>query len=310
MRCASPRSRPRGEARDFTAIATELAHRTGLVEKYNGAINKGAAGVPLKGTHWDFALAPGETHAPEAIWDAVCRAASAELSDGKDIRDLDWWKENGLATKPFSRTKWYLFPTLAAKRLRFELPYQERLQRIGAELGRRLHEHDMHWWDKQLTEYQALPVWKDFAALWTGALVKAGGTPQDYPFWLLTARSMQYAWGANVGMQLIKEVADNVKGHRGVIINAESARKLGIGDDDPVEIATPQHRVRARAVLRQGIRPDTLLMLGQFDHWATPYTKDFGVPSMNSLSTMSMDLTDATGSGADIVRVKISGAAK
>jgi phenylacetyl-CoA:acceptor oxidoreductase len=296
----------RGEARDFTAIATELAQRTGLLAKYNGAINKGAAGVPLKGEHWDCALAPDEAHTPEVIWDAVCRAASAELSDGKEVHDLAWWKANGLATKPFSRAKWYLFPTLVAQRLRFELPYQERLQRIGAELGRRLHEHDMNWWDKQLTEYQALPVWKDFGALWTNALRKDGGTPQDYPFWLLTARSMQYAWGANVGMQLIKEVADNVKGHRGVIINTQRARELGIGDGDPVEIATPLHRVRGRAVLRQGIRPDTLLMLGQFDHWATPFTKDFGVPSMNSLSTMSMDLTDATGSSADIVRVRIA----
>ena len=59
-------------------------------------------------------------------------------------------------------------------------------------------------------------------------------------------------------------------------------------------------------MLRQGIRPDTLLLIGQFDHWATPLAKDFGVPSMNTLATMSMDLTDATGSGADIVRVKIA----
>jgi hypothetical protein len=63
--------------------------------------------------------------------------------------------------------------------------------------------------------------------------------------------------------------------------------------------------VRGRAVLRQGIRPDTLLLIGQFDHWATPLAADFGVPSMNSLATMSLALTDATGSGADIVRVKI-----
>jgi len=296
----------RGEARDFTAIATELAHRTGLLEKYNAMINKGAAGVPLKGPHWDFSLRAEETHAPEAIWDAVCRAASAELTEGREVRDLAWWKENGLATKAFSQTKWYLFPTLVAKGLRFELPYQERLQRIGVELGRRLHEHDMHWWDTQLHEYQSLPAWKDFGAPWVAAVVKAGGEPRDYPFWLLTARSMQYAWGANVGMQLIKEVADNVKGHRGVIINTAAARKLGIADGDPVEIATPQRRVRGRAVLRQGIRPDTLLLLGQFDHWATPYTKDFGMPSMNSLSSMSLDLTDATGSSADIVRVRIA----
>jgi phenylacetyl-CoA:acceptor oxidoreductase len=64
--------------------------------------------------------------------------------------------------------------------------------------------------------------------------------------------------------------------------------------------------VRARAVLRQGIRPDTLLLIGQFDHWAMPTAKDFGMPSMNSLATMSLDLTDASGSSADIVRVRVT----
>ncbi len=300
-----PAVAPRGETRDFTAIATDLAQRTGLLDKYNAAINRGAAGVPLKGPTWDFTLPVGELHPPEKIWDAVVRAASAELSDGGEVHDLEWWKANGIETRPFAQVGWYLYPTMVKQRLRFELPYQERLARIGAELGRRLHEHDMHWWDKQLAEYQALPPCKDFSVPWDAALAKAGGTPHNYPFWLLTARSMQYSWGANVGMQLIKEVADNVSGHRGVIINTSAAAKLGIGDGDVVTIATPQRSVRGRAVLRQGIRPDTLLLLGQFDHWATPFTKDFGVPSINSLVSMSLDLTDATGSSADIVRVRV-----
>jgi phenylacetyl-CoA:acceptor oxidoreductase len=164
----------------------------------------------------------------------------------------------------------------------------------------------MHWWDNQLPEYQALPKCKDFGVPWVAALEKAGGKPQDYPFWLLTARSMQYSWGANVGVQLMKEVADNVAGHRGVIMNTQAARKLGLEDGDEVTIATPQHRVHGRVVLRQGIRPDTLLMIGQFDHWKTPHAKGFGVPSMNSLAEMSLDLTDATGSGADVVRVSVT----
>ena len=116
---------------------------------------------------------------------------------------------------------------------------------------------------------------------------------------------MQYAWGGNVGVQMIREVADNIAGHRGVIINTGAARSLGIAEGDEIEIATPARCVRGRAVLRQGIRPDTLLLIGQFEHWATPLAKDFGVPSLNTLATMSLDLTDATGSGADIVRVKI-----
>jgi phenylacetyl-CoA:acceptor oxidoreductase len=190
---------------------------------------------------------------------------------------------------------------LAAKGLRFEMPYQERLLRVGTELGRRLHEHGMTWWDRQLAEYQALPAYKDFPALWDSG--------EDFPFWLLTSRSMQYAWGGNVGMQMIKEVADNIAGHGGVILNTSRARQLGVEEGDWLEIATAQHSVRAKAVLRQGIRPDTLLLLGQFGHWATPVAKDFGMPSMNSLVPMSLALTDATGSGADIVRVALRKAA-
>jgi phenylacetyl-CoA:acceptor oxidoreductase len=296
---------PRGEARDFTDIATALAERTGLIDQYNASINKGALGVALK----DFSLEASQPHATERIWDAVCKAASRELSGGTEAHGLDWWKQHGLATRPFSRTAWYLFPTLAARGLRFEMPYQERLLRIGLELGRRLHEHGMNWWDKQLAEYQALPAWKDFPGEWERALVAMGGAPREFPFWLLTSRSMQYAWGGNVGMQLIKEVADNVAGHGGVIVNTGRARAMGVASGDWVEIATPQRSVRARAVLRQGIRPDTLLLLGQFGHWATPFAKDFDMPSMNKLVPMSLELTDATGSGADIVRVALRKAA-
>jgi phenylacetyl-CoA:acceptor oxidoreductase len=297
---------PQGQARDFTEIANELAQRTGLTSKYLASINHGAGGVPLKGDHGDFSLDTGRSHSSEEIWEAICRAASSELSDGAEIHGLDWWKEHGLATRPFPRRDWYLFPTMVERGLRFELPYQERLARVGAELGRRLHENDMHWWDTQLEEYQALPKCKDFNAPWQASVTAQGGKPQDYPFWLLTARSMQYAWGGNVGVQMIKEVADNIAGHRGVIINTATAARMGIAEGDEIEIATPQRHVQARAVLRQGIRPDTLLLIGQFDHWATPLAKDFGMPSMNSLATMSLDLTDATGSGADIVRVKVA----
>ncbi|MEJ8835012.1 molybdopterin-dependent oxidoreductase [Ramlibacter sp. AN1133] len=300
-----PAVQPQGEARDFTEIATELARRTGLTAKYVASINKGAAGVPLKNAHGDFSLPTDKPPACEEVWDAVCRAASAELTDGAENHGLDWWKEKGLATRPFPRSDWYLYPTMVERGLRFELPYQERLARVGVELGRRLHENGMDWWDEQLKEYQALPACKDFGAPWVTALRKDGGTPETYPFWLLTARSMQYAWGGNVGMQMIKEVADNIAGHRGVIMNTRTAGELGIADGDMVEIATPQRRITGRAVLRQGIRPDTLLAIGQFGHWATPHAKDFGVPSMNSLTSMSMELTDATGSGADVVRVAL-----
>ena len=55
-------------------------------------------------------------------------------------------------------------------------------------------------------------------------------------------------------------------------------------------------RTEGPAVLREGIRPDTVLMIGQFDHWKTPFAKDLKTPSMNALTPMSLALTDSTGS--------------
>jgi len=302
-----PASAPQGEARDFTWISTELARRTGLLEPYNEAINRGAAGVRLKGQGWDFSLPPDKAHSVEEIWDASCRAASAELTGGAESQGLDWFREHGFRTKPFDRLRWYLYPAMVDQGLRFELPYQERLLRIGKELEARLHEAGITWWDRQLKEYEPMPHWQDLPKLWEDALEAGFGVDVgDYPFWLLTARSMQYSWGGNAGLQMIHEVASNIAGHGGVVMNPAAARKLGVSEGDRVEVASPVGTTRGAVVLRHGIRPDTLLMLGQFDHWKTPFAKDLHTPSMNALMPMLLDLTDATGSGADLVKVKVT----
>jgi phenylacetyl-CoA:acceptor oxidoreductase len=301
-----PSVTPRGETRDFTDIASDLANRTGLLEKYNTAVNRGAHGVPLRGESWDFSLPVDQVHSAEAIWDASCKSASAELTDGAETHGLDWWRENGFRTKPFSQTNWFLTPTVAAKGLRYELPYQERLTRIGRQLARRLKEADIHWWDHQLEEYRPLPGWHDFPKYWEDHVVECGGKLADFPFWVVTSRSMQYAWGSNMHIPLMREVSGNIKGHDGVVMNPAAARKLGLREGDRIEVSSPiGTSVQGRVVFSQGIRPDTLLMLSQFDHWATPVAKDFDVPSMNRLTAMSMSLTDATGSAADLTRVGV-----
>src|SRR5678816_2091805 len=90
-----PAIAPRGEARDFTDIATDLAARCGLLEPYNAAINRGTLGVPLR----DFSLATDKSFSSREIWDAVCKAASTELTG--EAHGLDWWQEKGFATRPF-----------------------------------------------------------------------------------------------------------------------------------------------------------------------------------------------------------------
>lgn len=301
-----PTTIPPYNTRDLTEIATELATRTGLLQKYHEAINKGGGvGVSLRSEKWDFSLEPGGKHSTETIWDRACKAATASLTDGAVVQDLEWFREHGAFFVPFSKLQWYLYPVLVDMGLRFEIPYQERLKRIGAELGERLHEQGITWWETQLKEYQALPVWTDFPDIWARAAALFGKSPEAFPFWLLTSRSMQYAWGANVGIPVIADVATNVAGHFGLIINSGTAKRMGIGEGDLLIIESPVGTTKGRAVLRQGIRPDVLLAVGQFDHWATPVAKELGMPSLNTLAPMHLDLTDATGSGADLVRVSI-----
>jgi phenylacetyl-CoA:acceptor oxidoreductase len=302
-----PAIAPRGEARDFTWISTELARRTGLLSRYIGAVNRGAGpGVSLKGENFDFSLKEDKLPTVEEIWDAACRAATAELTAGEDVKDLEWFKEHGYYTKPFKHADWYLYPTMVAKGLRFELPYQERIMRSGLELSNRLHESGIEWWDEQLKEYVPLPGWHDLPGRWEKALVNAGVKPPDYPYWLLTTKSMQYYSGGNASIELMHEISMNVRGHGGVVLNAKTAQSIGIEADDMIEVRSPWASTRGHAIPVQGIRPDTILMVGQFDHWATPYAKDLHVPSLNTVAPMSLELTDSTGSGSDIVRVAIT----
>ena len=99
-------------------------------------------------------------------------------------------------------------------------------------------------------------------------------------------------------------------GHGGVILNIETARRLGIGQDDLVEVRSVANSTRGRAVLVQGVRPDTIVIVGQFDHWKTPYAKDLHFPSLNTVAALSLDLTDSTGSGSDLVRVAVRRSAR
>ena len=74
----------------------------------------------------------------------------------------------------------------------------------------------------------------------------------------------------------------------------------------PIEIPASRKQPGRTFEHDEGIRPDTVLMIGQFDHWATPYAKDLHLPSLNTVTALSLSLTDSTGSGADLARVKVT----
>jgi len=294
------------DSMDMTDIATELAKRSGILDKYNNAINRGAHGARLVTDDFDYGLELEQAYGVEEIWDKTAKAASHELSGGEEINGIDWFKEKGYMLRPFPQLEWFLYPHIKKNGMRFELPYQERILRHGTQLAHRLHEIGVEWWDTQLEEYEPLPKYHRFPDIWTEHVQESGYDPEDYPFWALTSRSMQYSWGLNVGIPLINEVAQNVTGHKGVIMNRTRGRELGLEEGDPGTIESVSGITKGYAVLREGIRPDTVVMIGQFDHWKTPFAKDLHLPSLNSLTSLSLKLTDSTGSGSDVARVKIT----
>ena len=297
---------PVNDTMDMSDIMTRFSQEAGILDAYIGAINGGAAGTKLaRPGKYDYSLPAGEPPQSDTVWNNMCKAASWDMTGGEDIHDLDWFREHGYMLKDYNQLDWYIYPALEAQNLRFELPYQERLTRHGQELALRLGEIGVDWWETQLREYEFMPTYESFPEIWEDYVRDFGRDPGEYPFWALTARSFQYAWGANVGLPLIAEVADNIAGHSGVVINRRRAQELGIEEGEQVVVESVTGRTEGPAVLREGIRPDTVLMIGQFDHWKTPFAKDLNRPSLNSVTDISLKLTDSTGSGSDIVCVKV-----
>ncbi len=116
---------------------------------------------------------------------------------------------------------------------------------------------------------------------------------------------MQHAWGSTVSLPILADVAANIKTHFGVVLNTTTAGEMGIREGDDIWIESPINKAKGKAVLRHGIRPDVILATQQFGHWVTPVVKDLQTPNLNKLLNFGLSLTDATGSGADLVPVKI-----
>ncbi len=303
--------------RNITDIATDLAEKLGMLAAYNEALNHGAfLGFVLKDTPHE--LQPDKKYTAEEIYDRICKVATYNLSRGSEEFGLEWFKEKGAFFVPFPKVgpgislgpiymrPWYLYPYMRQSGIRFELPYQERLKRIGEELQARISEAKIDWWQAQAHEYQALPKWHSTSTIIDDVIAKRyGKNPNDYPFWLLATRSMQYAWGSNIAVPQMHEVAERVLGHTWVQMSTQAGRLLGIKDGDEVWIESAYGKARGRVKLREGIRADVVLTTQMYGHVKTPFAKDLRLPNLNQIAPALVELTDETGGSKDHVKVKV-----
>ena len=121
------------------------------------------------------------------------------------------------------------------------------------------------WWPTD--EYTALPVY--FPPILEEA-------PPEYDFYVVNCRVAPTSWGANVGLPWVNEISAQLKGVGDVLMNAKTAKKRGIEDGDEIWIESPTGKIKQKVKLCQGIRPDCLLISGQFGQWAMPVAKETG----------------------------------
>ena len=154
-----PAVEPRGDTRDMTDIATELAGAAGSCSRTSRRSTAAPPAMPLKGDalrlcarRRDARRRATTSGTPSA------RRRAHELTDGDEVHDLAWFKEHGFMTAPLSAARLVPLPDAgrAGAALRAALPGAADAPRRGARAPAARERH--RWWDKQLDEYELLPA--------------------------------------------------------------------------------------------------------------------------------------------------------
>ncbi len=257
---------------NITDILTELADRAGFLDEFNKEMNK-VIGLSDSDPN---KLEPGRKYSWVEIVDRKCKFYT------NGAYDLEWFKKNHVLVRPVSVEEEYdIHFGMKAQKLRYPVPYMEVVRRTGDELNRNLVKRGIDWWPTD--EYTALPTY--FPPI-------LEEVPPEYDFYVVSCRVAPVSWGANVGLPWVNEISAQLKGVGDVLMNAKAAKNRGIKDRDMIWIESPAGKVKQRVKLCQGIRPDCLLISGQFGQWAMPVAKETGRATVSTLVSISTSWTD------------------
>ncbi len=255
---------------DVNDILTELADRIGMLDEYNMAMSQ------QMGLTDPYKLEKGKKYTWEDISDRACKSYT------NGTYDLAWFMKNGALVRPTSVDEQYdIHLGMQAQKLRYPIPYMEMVKRGGEELARNLKEKGVDWWPTE--EYTALPTY--FPS-------KLEEIPPEYDFYVTTCRPIMYSYGQNVGLPWTIELGELLPDQTHIMMNAGAARARRIDAGDEICVASAGGKVKGKDVLREGIRPDTLLIAGQFGQWSMPIAKDTGRVTLSALLPLSPEWTD------------------
>ena len=261
---------PLYNTKDISDILTEIAFRAGKLAPYNEALNEQLGLIP------PWQLEKDRKYPWVEIVERHCLSAT----QGKC--DLKWFKENGALVEKIDPSRLYsVHRTMVNRKLRYPIPYMEHVKKTGEELRENLKKVGIDWWSTE--EYVPLPVYLPS---------KLTEVPEEYDFYVTITRAMQSGWGMNVDNPWLIELSSHDLNQQGIIMNREAAHKRGIANGDEIWVESPVGKVKGKVRLIEGIRPDTILIAGQFGHFLTPVAKDTGRPSEVFLTPISPYWTD------------------
>jgi molybdopterin-containing oxidoreductase family molybdopterin binding subunit len=272
---------PLGERRHLSEVLLDLADRLGIGDVMNLLQNY------YFGLEAPHALEPGRRYAWEEISDRVYRSWFGEE------RGLDWFRAHGVVTWPKRVEEVYWKPFHGARAPLYNewvVRAGREIERIAAERGiRGLHTH----------EFLPLPDWFPCRAA------------QPAPGFDLQAIYYRVPWhGFSMTYEnpWLDEISQGEPWSYFVAMNAATARRKGLADEDAIEIESVDGaKVRARVRLTEGVHPDVIAVANNGGHWARglPFARGKGV-FFNQLLPMDLAHTDLVSLSMDCdARVRV-----
>lgn len=260
-----------GNTMNINDILVELADRAGFLEEMNAVLNK------KLGFTDQYRLEEDKKYTWEEISDRMCRYYT------NGLHDLGWFMKHGALTRPARAVEQYdIHLSMKEQKLRYPIPYMEQVKQTGKELAKNLAEKGIDWWPTD--EYTAFPTY--FPS-------KLEDLPAEYDFYVTTCRPIMFSYGSNLGLPWMNELAaEQLPDQVQIVMNTASAEARGIKDGDTVRLESPVGELEGKVTLRQGIRPDTLLIAGQFGQWTMPVARDTARVTLSTLIPIDPGWTD------------------
>ena len=273
---------PLGDTKDAYEILTELAQRLGFLDDWNDILNV-VCGFTAKP---QYLLDPAQRYSAEELWDRFARSVYGE------DHNLEWFQQHGHAVR--YRTPEETYMPYGNLRIPF---YFEFIQRTGNELPGKLAQAGVTDWP--LDNYRPLPFWKNSQVIEDGK--------RGYEFYAITFKEALHTFADTVVMPWLTEVSEKEEIHQGILINAATARRLGIETGQKIRLTSPAGSIEGDAQVVEGIHPQVLGVSNAITREFVPNSKGTGKGShFNRLLTGSMRYTDsATGGLESTARVRL-----